>query len=264
MKLIITAGGTSEKIDQVRKITNRGTGRLGSLTAEEFVRQGGSRIEKIYYLCEHGAAVPQIPCVEIIFTQGVEEVREALTVLLTRTKIDAVVHSMAVSDYAVESMTTAEDLAASLAEKLFLRRRWEFRSEGALAEYLADCIEKNDRLIDRSRKVGSGLDHMMLVMKRTPKLIGLVKAMQPSTVLVGFKLLDGVGRKALLDAACRVLTENSCDLVLANDQTEIRGDRHVGYLLSADKSFTRYESKAEIARGIAGKVLNLMDEREKQ
>jgi phosphopantothenoylcysteine synthetase/decarboxylase len=36
MKILITAGPTSEKIDAVRRITNRATGRLGALIAEAF------------------------------------------------------------------------------------------------------------------------------------------------------------------------------------------------------------------------------------
>jgi phosphopantothenate-cysteine ligase len=261
MKIIITAGGTSEKIDGVRKITNTGTGRLGSLTAEEFVRQGAGKVDTIYYLCERGSVVPESGPVEIIETQGVDEVKEALENLLTREKIDAVVHSMAVSDYAVESATTAEYLAEYLAGRLFSSGRKEFPEKSSLSGFLAACIKENDRLLDRSGKVGSNLENMMLCMKRTPKLIGLVKKRQPSAVLVGFKLLDGAGKQALLDTAYGVLVKNSCDLVLANDLTEIGADRHVGYLLSPDRTFERFESKEKIAEGIAGKVLKLMEEK---
>ena len=39
-QLLITAGGTAEKIDQVRSITNHSTGQLGSLIAEAFLAHG--------------------------------------------------------------------------------------------------------------------------------------------------------------------------------------------------------------------------------
>ncbi|QNK39605.1 phosphopantothenoylcysteine decarboxylase domain-containing protein [Caproicibacter fermentans] len=263
MKIIITAGGISEKIDGVRKITNSGTGRLGSLTAEELVRRGGDRIEKIYYVCAPGSAVPRADA-EVIPVQGAEEANTVLERLLTRENIGAVIHSMAVSDYAVDRVTTAENLAGFLADRLSSADRQEFRSTRALAEFLLECINRNDRLLDRSRKVSSELDHMLLMMRRTPKLIGLVKALRPSAVLVGFKLLKGVDRQTLLNAGHEVMKKNSCDLVLANDQTEISGDRHVGYLLSPDGSFERYETKAEISAGIAGRVLSLLEKRERQ
>ncbi|QAT51094.1 phosphopantothenate--cysteine ligase [Caproiciproducens sp. NJN-50] len=259
MKILITAGGTSEKIDQVRRIANTGTGRLGSLTAEEFVRQGGTKIEKIYYVCEPGSIVPELDCVEVIPTHDVDEVGDALEKLLTQEKIDAVIHSMAVSDYAVESVTTAENLAAFLADRLFPFGPEKFESKGSLAEFLAACVRENDRVLDRSRKVGSNVGNLMLCMRRTPKLIGLVKALQPSTVLVGFKLLNGVEKQELLDAGYGVLEKNSCDLVLANDLTEISRGRHAGYLLSPGRTWERFESKEEIAKGIAGKVLSLID-----
>ena len=38
MKILITAGGTTEKIDQVRAITNHSTGRLGQALADYLVQ----------------------------------------------------------------------------------------------------------------------------------------------------------------------------------------------------------------------------------
>lgn len=255
MKIIITAGGTTEKIDQVRRIANMATGALGSLTAEEFVRQGGGRVEKIYYICEPGTIVPKFPCVEVIPTAGVEEVGGVLSKLLTACKIDAVIHSMAVSDYTVASLTTAENLAEYLAGRLFPLSPQNFESESALADFIASEIQKNDRLLDRKEKIGSNIQNLMLTMKRTPKLIRIVKDLQPSAVLVGFKLLSGVEAPQLLQAGFDVLAKNSCDFVLANDLSEIGGGRHVGYLLSPDKSIRKLDTKAEIAREIARSVL---------
>ena len=37
--VVITAGGTSEKIDNVRKITNSSTGKLGKVIANELIRE---------------------------------------------------------------------------------------------------------------------------------------------------------------------------------------------------------------------------------
>ena len=38
-KVIITAGGTSEKIDNVRKITNSSSGKLGMIIAEHLLEE---------------------------------------------------------------------------------------------------------------------------------------------------------------------------------------------------------------------------------
>ena len=48
MKIIITAGGTSERIDDVRTITNSSTGRLGLAIGNTFAEKYADRIEKIY------------------------------------------------------------------------------------------------------------------------------------------------------------------------------------------------------------------------
>ena len=60
MKIIITAGGTNEQIDQVRKIANAASGRLASAVAREFVRQAGGELEKIFYDC--GPACRYLRC----------------------------------------------------------------------------------------------------------------------------------------------------------------------------------------------------------
>lgn len=259
MKFIITAGGTTEKIDPVRKITNTATGRLGSLTAEEFVRQGGRQVEKIYYVCEKGTVIPKSDCVEVVPVEGVKAVKDALENLLTSEKIDAVVHTMAVSDYTVSSLTSLENLSESLAEKLFTLNSENFQSKKSSAEFLMSCIRENDRNLDRSRKISSDIDDLILFLKPTSKLIGMIKKLQPSVILVGFKLLNQVDRQSLLDTAYGLLKKNSCDLVLANDSSEIDEKHHIGYLISPDKSFLRFQTKEEIACGIVRKVFNLMN-----
>lgn len=40
MRILITAGGTSENIDSVRKITNSSSGRLGAVIAEQMLQNG--------------------------------------------------------------------------------------------------------------------------------------------------------------------------------------------------------------------------------
>jgi phosphopantothenate---cysteine ligase (CTP) len=262
MNIIITAGGTTERIDPVRKISNMATGKLGSLIAEEFARQGGKSIEKIYYLCPEGALLPKSGCVEIIPAEGSESVQNSLSSLLTDRKIDAVVHSMAVSDYTVDRVTTAGLLAEFLADRLFPVRPGQFESPNALAQAIAGWIRENDRHLDNRKKLASDYEDLMLSMRRTPKLIHMIKALQPSAILVGFKLLNGVERQRLLEAGYGVLEKNSCDFVLANDLTEIGPDRHVGFLLSPDRSCVRLETKQEIAQAIVRNVLGAIERRE--
>lgn len=68
----------------------------------------------------------------------------------------------------------------------------------------------------------------------------------------------------LLEIGYKVLVENFCDLVLANDLSKICGDRHVGLLISPDKSFTMFKTKDEIAGGIVRQVFSLIEKKERQ
>ena len=65
-KIIITSGGTSERIDNVRKITNSSSGKLGSLIASKLIELNDFNIEKIYYICSKNAIKPTNTKIEII------------------------------------------------------------------------------------------------------------------------------------------------------------------------------------------------------
>ena len=69
MKIVITAGGTSERIDDVRTITNSSTGSLGFAIGTAFA--ASDEIEKIYYLHGKRAVWPENEKVEPIEIGGV-------------------------------------------------------------------------------------------------------------------------------------------------------------------------------------------------
>lgn len=72
---------------------------------------------------------------------------------------------------------------------------------------------------------------------------------------MGFKLFSNVSKEDLLDTAHRLLIKNDCDYVLANDAKEINTDHHHAYLLDKEKNSRTFDTKAEIAKGIADIVL---------
>jgi len=262
MNIIITAGGTTEKIDPVRKISNSATGKLASLAAEEFIKQAGNRIEKIFYICEKGTIIPKQALLEVIYTEGVQEVKDALVRLLTTCKIDAVIHSMAVSDYMVNQVTTIDAISGLIAKKLINEKSIDFKNESLLTKLIASYMVENDSVLDNRKKIGSNYDNLIIHMNQTPKLIGMIKSLQPTTILVGFKLLTGVDMQQLLDVGYELLRKNDCDYVLANDLMEITMDQHIGYLMCADQSYQSYMTKEEIAGGIVEKVLANINEKE--
>lgn len=229
MKIIITAGGTSEKIDDVRTITNSSTGRLGYAIGTAFAKEYGDKLEKIYYLHGLRASYPESNIVEPIAIGGVMELKEQLTRLLTEEKIHAVVHAMAVSDYIVNEVTTLDRIRGT---------------------------EDPDRKADLSgNKISSDIDDLVIHMKRSPKVISIIKKLSPQTRLVGFKLLSNVPHRELIDVGCRLMDKNSCDFVLANDLKEIGADFHRGYLIHKDKTYDIMETNEEIADMIARRIM---------
>ena len=227
MKIVITAGGTSERIDDVRTITNSSTGSLGFAIGTAFAAE--EKIEKIYYLHGKRAVWPDDEKVVPIEIGGVMDLEDNLTKVLTEDKIDAVIHAMAVSDYMVHQVTTLDKLMGT---------------------------EDPDHAQDLSgNKISSDIDDLIIHMKRSPKVISIIKELSPETTLVGFKLLSGVPHEELIDVGYRLLQKNKCDFVMANDLQEIGKDYHKGYLIHRDKTYDTMQTNEEIAEMIVRRVL---------
>ncbi|MDR3294246.1 MAG: phosphopantothenate--cysteine ligase [Clostridiales Family XIII bacterium] len=252
--ILITAGGTSERIDNVRSVTNMSTGKLGRCIAEDFARRGQTR--KIWYLCGKQAALPHTDKAEILPVESTADLADAVTRLCARETIDVVVHAMAVSDYAVRAVSSAGVIAEEI-ERRVLQEGGPDTGQDAGRRIRSAAAEAMRAAPGYARdgKIPSNVDDLVIFMQRTPKILPLFRALLPDAVLVGFKLLDGAAEGELIDVAFRLLQQNGCDFVLANDLKEISGDRHAGYLLRRDKSHTAFTSKEEIARGIADQTL---------
>ena len=236
MKILITAGGTSERIDDVRTITNSSTGSLGFAIGTAFAAE--EKVEKIYYLHGKRAVWPEDEKVVPIEIGGVMDLKDSLTKVLTEDKIDAVIHAMAVSDYMVHQVTTLDKLMGT---------------------------EDPEHAQDLSgNKISSDIDDLIIHMKRSPKVISMIKQVSPDTTLVGFKLLSGVPHEELIDVGYRLLQKNSCDFVMANDLREIGRDFHRGYLIHKDKTYDTMNTNEEIADMIVKRVLETREGRSEE
>ena len=96
MNILITSGGTIEKIDNVRNIINLSTGKLGCLIAEEFLLQKCN----VFYICNKQAIQPDT---NIIYIESVDSLKHAIIDLFKTTDIHIIVHAMAVSDYRLKN-----------------------------------------------------------------------------------------------------------------------------------------------------------------
>jgi phosphopantothenoylcysteine decarboxylase/phosphopantothenate--cysteine ligase len=97
--VLITAGPTREKIDPVRYITNRSSGRMGYAIAEAALRRGGRVL-----LVSGPTALTASGAAEITRVESAEEMCQAALKLLPHSSI--VIKTAAVSDYRPKASAT--------------------------------------------------------------------------------------------------------------------------------------------------------------
>lgn len=233
-KIIITAGGTSEKIDQVRKITNSSTGKLGMTIANDILKE--QKEAMIYYVCSKTALRPLDERVQIMEIEGTQDLKNTIENLLLNQQIDYFIHAMAVSDYMTNYVTTLENIKESIQK----------------AENLEEALS-NLQVISEN-KISSYENNLVIVLKPTPKIIAIIKDISPSTYLVGFKLLDDVPKEKLMEAANKLKEKNKCDLVVANDLSTIKNGEHIAYLIDEKKNIEEAHGKSDIAEKIVRKM----------
>lgn len=142
---------------------------------------------------------------------------------------DAIVHSMAVSDYTPIYMTDFKKVTNT--------------------KHLEDLLLKNNQ----SPKISSQSDYQVLFLKKTPKVIQYIKQWNPSIKLFGFKLLVDVSKEELIKVAQKSLLTNHADFILANDLKDITNTQHKALLIS-EKEITPVNTKEEIANLIRKKA----------
>ncbi len=228
MRILITAGGTLETIDDVRNIKNSSTGRLGKIIADKIP---GEHI--VDYIHGQSSLLPK-RSVNLYEIEGVQDLDDRVVSLLDKKIYDVVIFAMAVSDYMIQSVTTYEHLVNNLENKDDILHR--------LMDYKED--------LDRNQKIRSNHDHLAVLMKKAPKVIGRIKEKQPDTTLVGFKLLVDVETQDLVNEAQKLIHKNKADYVLANDLTSIKGDNHTGYLIDKTGIVSTKHTKQDIAQEI--------------
>ena len=226
MKILITSGGTTEKIDSVRGITNHATGSLGKYIAELFLQNG----HEVTLVTTKGAVKPQKQLnLTTYIVSNVDSLVETLEPLVKTH--DVFIHSMAVSDYAPLYMTDLDEIEN--------------------AEHISDLLTQQNT----ESKISSKADYQVLFLKKTPKVISLIKTWNPDIMLIGFKLLVNISKDELFAVARASLKKNKAHYIVANDLNEINGTQHHAYLLS-ENDVTEAETKDELAKLIFERVTN--------
>jgi len=180
MRCIVTAGPTYERLDDVRRLTNFSTGRLGIELAGHLKRLGHAVTllvgEQATWPGPRDASDVQV----FTTTQDLEERFSRLA----REPVEAVYHAAAVSDFAVG-------------------RILERDPGGSLREL-------------KSRKVSTRQGTLLAELVPTPKLIRQLRGWYPTACLVGWKFEADGDRASVLVKANQQLAENQTDACVAN------------------------------------------------
>ena len=192
----------------------------------------------IYYVCSKTSLRPSGNRVHILEIEGTLDLKNTIENLLANNHIDYFIHSMAVSDYTTDYVTTLEKIKESIKKTDNI-----------------DEVFSNIEVIGGT-KISSYEDNLVVVLKPTPKIISIIKNISPSTYLVGFKLLDSVSKENLIEVAKKLRDKNKCNLVVANDLSTIRTGEHIAYIIDDKNNVQESHGKNDIAKKLVRKMFN--------
>lgn len=229
-KILITAGPTNEYIDEVMKITNMSTGRLGIELTKNYLNEGyevtliatrsvvRSNLYERYNLGEN----------KYLKTIPIETTEDMLEALIneSKNKYDLVIHSSAVGDYKPEFSFRMEDLADEIAKAI---------TQGLISkEEILNILTNPKCKVNDDTKISSYEPHLTVKLTLTPKLISRLRELFPEATLIGFKLLENVTKEHLLEVAQKLCIKNNIDYIIANDLHDLRQGTHLSFLVNKD------------------------------
>ncbi len=253
--IVITAGGTSESIDGVRKLTNVSTGRLGweCLKAVlDYYKSHNKRDVKIHYILTETSYHEVIKeedsyFVDFYTVTDTNSVYQTVNKITQKYKIDYFIHSMAISDFTFDY---------AISQKYLAKQIWELMKNGdCKLTDIEELLENSEMQLENKTKISSK-NNIFISFKKTPKVISFIKKNNPETCLVGFKLLKNVSEKELLQESINLTNKNGCDYVFANELSTIStSQNHTGLLIHKGKIIARPRGKKEIAKTLVKQII---------
>lgn len=229
-KILITAGPTNEYIDEVMKITNMSTGRLGIELTKNYLNEGDcvtliatrsvfrSGLFERYGLVNN----PNLKSIPIETTDDMFKALESES----RHKYDLVIHSSAVGDYKPEFSFRMEDLADELSRVIV-------NGKITREEILEILVNPSCKVCDDT-KISSYEPNLTVKLTLTTKLISHLREWYPNAILVGFKLLENVPKEHLMEVARKLCIKNDMDYIIANDLHDLRQGTHLSFLVNEE------------------------------
>jgi phosphopantothenoylcysteine synthetase/decarboxylase len=213
MNILITAGGTQEKIDQVRSITNTSTGETAHSIANFLY---DNDYKNIYYVHSTRAKSLERAKENISFVSS-DDLEKALKYILRDTHIDVIIHAAAVSDFIVDKVVINGEL------------------------FEAETISKI-----------SSQDDVELVLKKRSKIIDSLKsfALKSTPLVIGFKLTNTLEPEDQIDQVLKLSMNENVDFVVHNDLHDIDNERHKTQIYFKDSLVFTGETKEHLNKNL--------------
>ena len=226
--ILITAGPTNEYIDEVMKITNMSTGRLGIELTKEFLNEGANvTLIATRSVFRSGLFERyQLEKKDNLKKISIETTDDMFRALQNESKniYDLVIHSSAVGDYKPEFSFRMEDMADEISRAIV---------DGKITRDEVLNILTNPKCkVNDDTKISSYEPNLTVKLTLTTKLISNLRKWYPDAVLVGFKLLENVPKEHLIEVAKKLCIKNNMDYIIANDLHDLRNGEHLSFLVN--------------------------------
>jgi phosphopantothenoylcysteine decarboxylase/phosphopantothenate--cysteine ligase len=181
MNCIVTAGPTYEALDDVRRLTNFSTGRLGTELANFLAAHG----HRVTLLIGESATYPGERRAQSVQVYSTTADLQAKLKAFSCKKVDAIFHAAAVSDFTFG--------------KMFKRD-----AAGKLKPFTP------------SKKISTRGGSLFVELVPTPKIIAELRGWFPRTKITGWKFEADAGRADVLRAAKKQIADCATDFCVAN------------------------------------------------
>ncbi len=98
-----------------------------------------------------------------------------------------------------------------------------------------------------SQKIKSGIKNLQVILKPTPKIIDLIRRLDSSVFLAGFKYEIGITKKELLDRAENLNKRLSPGITVANT---VKNNQYEAYIINKDIVSGPFREKNSMADGL--------------
>ena len=214
-RILITAGGTRERIDSVRYIGNMSSGRTASRLADELASEG----HEITWLGAENAIRPELVRNQLGY-YSFFDLEARLRSLLAKEHFDVVIHAAAVSDFSVASLESGDGS--------------EVKQQGKLSSDsdLLLRLKRNPKLLGQLKDWSSN----------------------PLLKVIGFKLTDSEDPEQRMAAVKKQFDQTNVDAVVHNDLSEI-GEKAHSFNLYASSQAAVYCADSKILASSLNKLM---------